>query len=66
MCYRSVLQTPYSQLGFRISSIQTTIKVYTAPHKRNITVQYNFAGQSTAGGSICCQKNSRTSIVLRC
>ncbi|KAJ0480490.1 hypothetical protein HanIR_Chr13g0632291 [Helianthus annuus] len=35
------------------------MKVHPDPHKRNITVWYDFASQSTAAGSICRQKKLR-------
>ncbi|MFS8021006.1 hypothetical protein Hanom_Chr16g01422411 [Helianthus anomalus] len=35
------------------------MKVHPAPHKRNITVRYDFAAQSTVAGSICRQKKLR-------
>ncbi|KAJ0599134.1 hypothetical protein HanIR_Chr03g0101441 [Helianthus annuus] len=51
--------THISHLQFNFSPFQTTMKVHPAPHKRNITVRYDFAAQSTAAGSICCQKKLR-------
>ncbi|MFS7920811.1 hypothetical protein Hanom_Chr03g00229141 [Helianthus anomalus] len=48
--------TQISHLGFTISPFQTTMKVHPVPHKRNITVRYDFASQSTPAGSICRQK----------
>uniref|UniRef100_A0A251SCS3 Uncharacterized protein n=1 Tax=Helianthus annuus TaxID=4232 RepID=A0A251SCS3_HELAN len=56
---RSVSHHSISYLGFTISPFQTTMKVHPAPHKRNITVRYDFAAQSTAAGSICRQKKLR-------